>query len=239
MTDIVNDIQKSNDEDNMTEDDGEEFEEFDPSMAESTLKEEIDDFDKWAKKKAVKQLESVKQYTNVQDVLSLRKSIASLNKQQRKIFDDIMESFDETKESYFLFIGGEAGTGKSFLIRLLMEGIKHINIKAGAELNKPAIIAVAPTANAAYIINAKTIDSALCFSRNRNYTKLDGPKQANLKFLYDDVKTLFCDEISMVGSSKLTKINYRMQDLADGRTQINSWEANHSLQLVTCGNFLQ
>ena len=84
-------------------------------------------------------------------------------------------------------------------------------------MNKPAIIAVAPTANAAYIINAKTIDSALCFSRNRNDTKLDGPKQANLKFLYDDVKTLFCDEISMVGSSKLTKINYRMQDLADGK----------------------
>ena len=63
MTDIVNDIQKSNDEDNMAEDDEEEVsnEEFDPSMAESTLEEEIDDFDKWAKKKAVKQLESVKQ----------------------------------------------------------------------------------------------------------------------------------------------------------------------------------
>ena len=37
-----------------------------------------------------------------------------------------------------------------------------------------------------------------------------------LKFQYEDVKVIFCDEISMVGSMKLTKINYRLQDLAEG-----------------------
>ena len=221
MTDIVKDIQASLDEDQILEDDEdrEQNENIDPSVVESTLDEEIIDFDKWAKKQAVKHLETVQQFTNLQDYLSLRKSISELNRQQRKIFDDIMEreiSPLNEREPYFLFIGGEAGTGKSFLMRVLMEGVKHINIKAGTELNKPAIIAMAPTANAAYIINAKTIDSALCFSRSRSYTKLDGAKQANLKFLYEDVRTLFCDEISMVGSTKLTKINYRMQDLADG-----------------------
>ena len=65
-----------------------------------------------------------------------------------------------------------------------MEGIKHINKKAGRDLEKPSI---------------------------------NGAKEANLKFLYEDVRTLFCDEISMVGSSKLTKIHYRMQDLANGK----------------------
>ena len=76
---------------------------------------------------------------------------------------------------------------------------------------------MAPTANAAFIVGAKTIDSALCFSRSKNYIKLNGAKEANLKFLYEDVSTLFCEEISLVGSSKLTKIHYRMQDLADGK----------------------
>ena len=38
-----------------------------------------------------------------------------------------------------------------------------------------------------------------------------------MQFQYDDVKVIFCDEISMVGSAKLAKINYRLQDLAEGR----------------------
>ena len=222
MTDIIKDIQKLHDDDQMQGDHEEEdgIEEEDQTFVESTLEEEIVDFEEWAKKQANKHLESVKQYTNLEDVLSLRRLIAGLNNQQRKIFDDIMEREickDNEKEPYFLFIAGEAGTGKSFLMRILMEGIKHINVKAGNELNKPSIIAMAPTANAAYIIKAKTIDSAMCFNRDRNYTKLGGAKEANLKFLYDDVTTLFCDEISMVGSTKLTKIHYRMQDLADGK----------------------
>ena len=37
-----------------------------------------------------------------------------------------------------------------------------------------------------------------------------------MKFLYEDVKIIFCDEISMVGASKLTKINSRLQELVDG-----------------------
>ena len=38
-----------------------------------------------------------------------------------------------------------------------------------------------------------------------------------MQFQYEDVQVIFCDEISMVGSMKLTKINYRLQDLVDGR----------------------
>ena len=75
---------------------------------------------------------------------------------------------------------------------------------------------MAPTTNAAFLIGAKTIESALQLSGNNySYQKISGNREANLKFMYDDVSTIFCDEISMVGSGKLTKINYRMQDLAD------------------------
>ena len=37
-----------------------------------------------------------------------------------------------------------------------------------------------------------------------------------MRFQYDEVHVIFCDEISMVGSMKLTKINYRLQDIAEG-----------------------
>merc|ERR1712081_108664 len=38
-----------------------------------------------------------------------------------------------------------------------------------------------------------------------------------VRFKYEEVKTIFIDEISMVGSGKLAKINYRLQDLAIGK----------------------
>ena len=43
---------------------------------------------------------------------------------------------------------------------------------------------------------------------------------AKLIFLYEDVEVLFIDEISTVGSKKLTKINFRLQDLADGEKKL-------------------
>ena len=87
--------------------------------------------------------------------------VNGLNSQQRKIFDDLIEREmcrNEQKEPYYVFIAGEAGTGKSYLTKVLMEAFKAINIKSGKELNKPSILAMAPTANAAYIIGGQTIE---------------------------------------------------------------------------------
>ena len=52
----------------------------------------------------------------------------------------------------YLYIGGEAGTGKSFLVRVMKEILKHLNMKSGDNLNKPSSIVMAPTANASYMI---------------------------------------------------------------------------------------
>ena len=121
--------------------------------------------------------------------------------------------------SCYLFLAGEAGTGKSHLVQLLIEAVKIIKMKAGAELKKPPVIVMAPTANAAFIIGGKTIDSALGFFPMdiNQYTEANPGKISMMKFQYEDVHVIFCDEISMVGSIKLTKFNYRLQDLVDGR----------------------
>ena len=85
-------------------------------------------------------------------------------------------------------------------------------------MRKPPVLVIAPTANAAFLIGGKTIDSALSFFRkgNNQYTEASAGKMTTMKFEYDEVAVIFCDEISMVGSSKLTKINFRLQNLADG-----------------------
>ena len=48
---------------------------------------------------------------------------------------------------------------------------------------------------------------------------MNAQRETDLKYKYDNVETLFIDEISMVGSGKLAKINYRFQDLADGKNR--------------------
>ena len=49
-----------------------------------------------------------------------------------------------------------------------------------------------------------------------------------------DADVLFIDEISMVVSMKLTKINFRLQDLADGDNKLRFMGGR---SLVASGNF--
>ena len=85
-----------------------------------------------------------------------------------------------------------------------------------------AILIMAPTANAAFIIGGRTIDSILgfCPTDQNRYVPTDAGKMAKMKFQYEDVEIIFIDEISMVGSMKLSKINFRLQDLADGGNKL-------------------
>ena len=158
---------------------------------------------------------------NILSIESLRSNISSLNHQQRRIFDDWIErmvSFSLEENPSYLYIAGEAGTGKSHLVRVLIDAVKLINIKAGDELQKPSVLVMAPTANASFLIGGKTIDSALGFSPvdANNYTTAEDGRMAAMKFMYEDLKLIIVDEISMVGAMKLAKINYRLQDLSDG-----------------------
>ena len=81
---------------------------------------------------------------------------------------------------------------------------------------------MAPTANAAFIVGGRTIKSALGFvpMESNRYVQTAPDRLAKMKFLYEEVGVLFIDEISMVGSKKLTKINFWLQDLADGEKKL-------------------
>ena len=218
MTDLISDLTSdpNNDDALSANEDDDAFEEL-----ESTELDDIEDFTKTAKEKARKDLSSFKSLTDLCHPDKLRESISTLNIQQRKLFDDVVErvvSTDENERPFYLFLTGNAGTGKSFLVRVLIDAIKHISIKAGDELRKPPLIVMAPTAAAACIIGGKTIDSALSFNPSdiNRYTQVEASKLATMKFQYEDLQLVICDEVSMVGSSKLTKINFRLQDIADG-----------------------
>ena len=216
MTDLISEIQQQNerqDQDSEEEDEDE--------AIETTLPEEINDFEMWAKKQAMKDLSKLQDLTTIPDPENLKQKIATLNDQQRQCFDDICErliSEDPSEPPFYLFISGAAGTGKSHLLRTIIEAIKYLKPNEDGDLRKPAVVVTAPTANAAFIVGGKTIDSAFGFipTDQHRYTEADPGQLATMKFQYDAVKVYVIDEISMCGASKLMKISYRLQEMADG-----------------------
>ena len=157
-----------------------------------------------------------KEWTNIMQIEDIRELIMKLNDQQRKILDDFCERLiHDDGSKFYLYLAGEAGTGKSFLLRIMIEVLKYLKLTPGDDLRKPPAIIIAPTANAACIINGKTIESALgMLPRNTStFSKRKSDRASHLTFLYEDVAVVFCDEISMVGSSKFTRMNFQLQDI--------------------------
>ena len=74
MSDLINLIQKENDK--RDNDDSEDECQDD----ETTTKEDIDEFNQWAKSQAVKDLDKFKDLTNIPDKFDLRQKISELNK---------------------------------------------------------------------------------------------------------------------------------------------------------------
>lgn len=151
----------------------------------------------------------------------LREKIVMLNHDQRKIFDDIAErlfALNSDSDQFCIYIAGSAGTGKSFLLRLIIDAARYLLMSSGDVVEKPSCLIMAPTANAASIIGGKTIESCLGINPHSqwNYVKASQERQSNLKFVYEDVRVLFIDELSMLGCNKLSKINYQLQSFQDG-----------------------
>ena len=130
MTEIIASIKSSEiKDDNEIEQNEEESGEI-----ETTSTINIDEFNRWARSIAMKDLSHFKNLTDVCDIKDLRLRISSLNGQQRKLFDDVVEriaSFDTDERPFYLFLTGNAGTGKTFLMRQVIDAVKVINVKAG------------------------------------------------------------------------------------------------------------
>ena len=237
MTDIVNRIQQENE--NMRDEGSDTEEESNFVDEETTTAEELIDFERYAKNEAKKSLRKYKDLIALPKVESIRQTINQLNEQQRQIFDDICERVYASEggddSSFYTYIAGDAGTGKSFVCRAIIEAIKYLKTSSGDELRMPKCIVMAPTANASYIINGKTIESALqMLPKNpKSFVKSNREKVSNLTFLYQDVTIAFLDEISMVGSSKFTKINFQLQDIMGNSSFMGG------LSFIAAGDFRQ
>ena len=84
MSELISTIQAKESENQDQNDD----EEKDESVEiETTALRDIEEFNKWAKTQASKDLTKYKDLTSICDVEQLRLNISSLNQQQRRLFD--------------------------------------------------------------------------------------------------------------------------------------------------------
>merc|ERR1712121_436591 len=196
------DFQETIEQENMEEDE-EQQEQVDNDFVEddTTRPEELQD---WLKKQG-KQYDGTE--IRLEDKKKLNKRINTLNIQQRKILDELMDIDDE--KQYFLYLYGKAGTGKTYLLNTIIPALEFKSLKSRVDLAKPLILVMSPTASAAkHLVYGDTIHGALKINGFDNFEKqmLHGAN-ATLAHELSQVKHVIIDEISMVGANFFWKIN--------------------------------
>ena len=178
----------------------------------------------------------------------LKKQVQILNQEQRSLFDDMVERYSVPLgilEPILLHIQGAAGTGKSFLLRTLINGIRYITERRKLSINpsQPTVVVGAPTNNAASHIEGQTIHSLLGFGftddeETNAYTQTNGQMAKDMPFKFENTRLMVLDEVSMIGTNLFTKISLRLQEVL---SLLPKWKFNSfgGLDMILLGDFFQ
>ena len=120
----------------------------------------------------------------------------TLTEKQQQVFematDNIIKRhFKETTQQLIAYIGGEGGTGKSQVIKSIVEFMEKMNVRHTLKL-------CAPTGTAAKNIGGNTTTTLFGFSSRVS---------ANIQRKFENVEMIILDEISMVGCKQLVDIS--------------------------------
>ncbi|KAH9632989.1 hypothetical protein HF086_000349 [Spodoptera exigua] len=148
-------------------------------------------------------------------------SIRGLNIQQRNLFQKVSLAIENDlhgqDNQLLLFITGGAGSGKSFLLKLIVEHIKRCYAPTVDTLLKPNFVEVGSlTGVAARQIFGKTLHSIFLLpiekGNTMSYKKITGQRLENERRKWRYIHWLIIDEISMVSYENLSIIHLRLQE---------------------------
>ena len=237
---LINDfIKKLEQQKEQGQDDDVDTDEEDDDLFETTERYQLEEFQKDHDR--AKAISSLPKDLDGISMFDLRGRITSLNLGQRAFFDEMCErcvDVDADKKPSYVYLAGEAGTGKSHLVNTLVPAIKHLAAKSGQDLDKKSVLVLAPSATAAFIVDGLTIESGLGFTMGKygSYPSGNPDKVSKMAFEYDQLELIVVDEISMVGSNKHAVMNYRLQNFAAGNSR-REFMGNFSVLAV--GDFRQ
>ena len=153
--------------------------------------------------------------------------IRSLNRKQRELFDMlqtwakksikiILMSDAQPLEPLHIFLTGNAGCGKSFLMKVLHQSLTKILSYGNVSLDKPKVLFMAPTGVAAINIDGTTIHNALNIPINqfgKKISPLSDKMRSSLRSKLSDLKVSITDEISMASNDLLFHVHLRLTEI--------------------------
>ena len=128
-----------------------------------------------------------------------------------------MHSTKWKSEQVMCALRGGAGTGKSFVLQALYQGLYHLICHtAGQNRDDCQILVVAPTGKAAYNVKGSTIHSALHIPASQSlhdYKQMSHDTLNTYQMKYKHLQWMFCDEFSVASNSILRYIHLHLQEI--------------------------
>ncbi|XP_061388948.1 uncharacterized protein LOC133324078, partial [Musca vetustissima] len=143
-------------------------------------------------------------------------NIRTLNVKQRAYVHHILQNVVE-KKTFYEYVGGGAGVGKSRLIKAIYQSITHrLNNIPGSNPDLPKVLLTAPTGKAAFGIGGSTLHALFSLPINQFSGELrplssDSVNSILAKLI--NVNVIIIDEISMVGSRMLGYLDARLKQI--------------------------
>ena len=138
---------------------------------------------------------------------------ASLNQNQRWVYDAAMEAIDNPSCQKFIDVCGGAGTGKSYTINTILEQAKQ------KYPNEKVVQIVSPTGAASkQFTSGKTIHSYLKIGvkgnrkgKEKSFKELSDAAAQQLERDLSDLRLLIIDEKGMIGFTRMFQIDSRLK----------------------------
>ena len=143
--------------------------------------------------------------------------VRQLYSKQRFVFDAISNLSRNEEKPYYIFITGGARTGKTQVLKAIVQQLLMIH-KKDFEHNpeKTTILLCAPTGKATCNIGGSTLHYALSLPVSqgiKNFEDLTADKLNQLRVKLTKLKLLIIDEVSMVGANMFEMINRRLKQI--------------------------
>jgi Tfp pilus assembly pilus retraction ATPase PilT len=149
----------------------------------------------------------VRKRENVMTAIEYCKAMRMTNMEQRDLILEAIHRTVNDGNPIQIFFTGPAGCGKTFTMRFLMETFNRFSQQHNSAFN--AYVACASTGMAASAIDGTTVHSAFHISAANHETQALN----SFRVAFNNVRIVFIDECSMIGSGMLQMINSRLQHI--------------------------
>ena len=142
--------------------------------------------------------------------------IRSLNEKQKNFLIGLMNVVKTSKDPFYYFLTGGAGTGKSLLIKAMYQTLNRWFNKGGQNPDHLKVMLAGSTGKCAFNIRGTTVHSALNIpvtQSGQTIKNLSADLKNTMKTKLWSLKVIIIDEVSMVGASMLGKIDHRLKEL--------------------------